>query len=78
MAEKRVSVRLAATGGRQVRGEFDEAAGKGGRAVRRLSDEVERASRRLAGFARAARVAAGAAAVAAKAGAAILLRSSLQ
>lgn len=55
MAEKRVSVRLAATGGRQVRAELEGVGEAGKRGFGRLSQEMEAANRRLAGFARRVR-----------------------
>mgnify|MGYP000085359332 CR=1 FL=1 len=61
MAEKRVSVRLAAVGGRQVRAELEGVGEAGARGFGRLSREMEAANARLAGFARRVRVAAAAA-----------------
>jgi hypothetical protein len=52
MAEKRVSVRLAAVGGRQVRAELEGVGEAGSRGFGRLSREMEAANARLAGFAR--------------------------
>ena len=64
MAEKRVSVRLSATGGRQVRAELDGVGEAGSRGFGRLSREMELANARMAAFARRARIAATAAATA--------------
>ena len=49
MAEKRVSVRLAAVGGRQVRAELEGVGDAGARGFGRLSREMEAANTRLAG-----------------------------
>ncbi|MGM0583809.1 MAG: phage tail tape measure C-terminal domain-containing protein [Pseudomonadota bacterium] len=78
MAEKRVSVRLAAVGGRQVRAELEGVGAAGERGFGRLSREMEAANRRLAGFARAARTGARIGAAAAAGGAIAMVRSSLQ
>jgi len=78
MAEKRVSVRLAATGGRQVRNELEGVGGAGKRGFGRLSAEMEIANRRLAAFARRAAVASAAAAAASVAAGVALMRSGLQ
>ena len=64
MAEKRVSVRLSATGGRQVRAELEGVGEAGSRGFGRLSREMEQANARMAAFARRARIAATAAATA--------------
>ena len=53
MAEKRVSVRLAAVGGRQVRAELEGVGEAGSRGFGRLSREMEAANARI-GVARAA------------------------
>jgi hypothetical protein len=50
MAEKRVSVRLAAVGGRQVRAELEGVGEAGSRGFGRLSREMEAANARLAGL----------------------------
>ncbi|TWG91491.1 hypothetical protein L598_005900000200, partial [Mesorhizobium sp. J18] len=71
MAEKRVSVRLAAVGGRQVRAELEGVGEAGSRGFGRLSREMEAANARLAAFSRRVRVAAAAAGVA-------MIRSGLQ
>ena len=52
MAEKRVSVRLAAVGGRQVRAELEGIGDAGARGFGRLSSEMELANARLGSFAR--------------------------
>ena len=57
MAEKRVSVRLAAVGGRQVRAELEGIGEAGSRGFGRLSSEMELANTRLASFARRAGIA---------------------
>lgn len=64
MVEKRVSVRLSATGGRQVRAELEGVGAAGARGMGRLSRELEQANARMAAFARRARIAATAAAAA--------------
>ena len=64
MAEKRVSVRLSATGSRQVRAELEGVGEAGSRGFGRLSREMDLANTRVAAFARRARIAATAAATA--------------
>ena len=64
MAEKKVSVRLSATGGRQVRAELEGVGEAGARGMGRLSRELDQANARMAAFARQARIAATAAATA--------------
>ncbi|MDR9483478.1 MAG: phage tail tape measure C-terminal domain-containing protein, partial [Salibaculum sp.] len=61
---KNVSVRLSATGGRQVRAELEGVGKAGTRGMGRLSRELDQANARMAAFARRARVAATAAAAA--------------
>jgi len=78
MAEKRVSVRLAATGGRQVRSELEGVGEAGKRGFGRLTQEMDAANRRLAGFVRRVRVAAAAAVAAATAAGVAMIRSGLQ
>ena len=78
MAEKRVSVRLAAVGGRQVRAELEGVGEAGARGFGRLSREMEAANARLAGFSRRVRVAAAAAVAAATAAGVAMVRSGLQ
>jgi hypothetical protein len=75
---KRVSVRLAAVGGRQVRAELEGVGEAGSRGFGRLSREMEAANARLAGFARRVRVAAAAAVAAATAAGVAMVRSGLQ
>jgi hypothetical protein len=57
MAEKRVSVRLVAEGGRQVRAELEGIGDAGSKGFGRLSREMELANTRLAAFARRAGIA---------------------
>jgi hypothetical protein len=78
MAEKRVSVRLAATGGRHVKAELEGVGDAGKRGFGRLSREMEEANRRLATFARRAKVAVAAVASALVAAAGAMIRSGLQ
>ncbi len=78
MAEKRVSVRLSATGGRQVRAELEGVGDAGARSMGRLSREMEAANMRMAAFARRARVVAAAAAAAVAAAGVAMVRSGLQ
>ena len=77
MAEKKVSVRLGATGGRQVRAELEGVGEAGRRGFGRLSREMEAANRRLSGFTRRLRVEMAAAVAAATAAGAALIRSGL-
>ena len=78
MAEKRVSVRLAAVGGRQVRAELEGIGEAGARGFGRLSREMEAANTRLAAFARRAGIAMAAAASAATAGLGLIVRNAAQ
>ncbi|MCC5993816.1 MAG: phage tail tape measure protein [Rhodobacteraceae bacterium] len=78
MAEKRVSVRLAAVGGRQVRSELEGVGEAGKRGFGRLSQEMESANRRLAAFSRRVKLAAAAAVAAATAAGVAMIRSGLQ
>jgi hypothetical protein len=78
MTEKRVSVRLSATGGRQVKAELEGVGEAGSRGFGRLSREMEGANARLAVFARRAGVAMAAAAAAIAAAATAMIRSGLQ
>lgn len=57
MAEKRVSVRLSAEGGRAVRAEMEGIGTSGAKGFGQLSDEAQLANAKLASFARAAVVA---------------------
>jgi hypothetical protein len=77
MAEKRVSVRLAAVGGRQVRAELEGVGEAGARGFGRLGREMEAANARLAAFSRRVRVAAAAAVAAATAAGVAVIRSGL-
>ena len=77
MAEKKVSVRLSATGGRQVRAELEGVGEAGSRGFGRLSREMEQANARMAAFARRARIAATAAAAALSAAVVSLTRSTV-
>ncbi|MFN3280105.1 MAG: phage tail tape measure C-terminal domain-containing protein, partial [Tabrizicola sp.] len=78
MAEKRVSVRLAAVGGRQVRAELEGIGEAGARGFGRFSREMELANTRLASFARRVQLAAAAAVAAAAAAGVAMVRSGLQ
>ncbi|MBC9248618.1 phage tail tape measure protein [Paracoccus sp. 11-3] len=78
MAEKRVTVRLAAVGGRQVRAELEGVGEAGSRGFGRLSREMEAANARMAGFTRKVGVAAAAAVAAATAAGIAMVRSGLQ
>ena len=78
MAEKRVSVRLAAVGGRQVRAELEGVGEAGSRGFGRLSREMEAANARMAGFTRKVGVAAAAVVAAATAAGIAMVRSGLQ
>ena len=78
MAEKRVSVRLAAVGGKHVRAELEGVGDAGARGFGRLSAEMERANARLAAFSSRVKIA-GAVAIAAAAAAGIaMVRSGLE
>ncbi|WP_108485413.1 phage tail tape measure C-terminal domain-containing protein [Oceaniglobus ichthyenteri] len=78
MAEKRVSVRLAAVGGRQVRAELEGVGEAGSRGFGRLSREMEAANARMAAFSRRVKVAGAAAVAAATAAGVAMVRSGLQ
>jgi hypothetical protein len=78
MTEKRVSVRLVAEGGRQVRAELEGVGAAGARGFGRLSREMEMANARVAAFARRATLAAAAATAALAAAGAAMIRSGLQ
>ena len=78
MAEKRVSVRLAAVGGRQVRAELEGVGEAGSRGFGRLGREMEAANTRLAAFSRRVTVAMAAAVTAAAAAGVAMIRSGLQ
>lgn len=77
MAEKRISVRLAAVGGRQVRAELEGIGEAGTKGFGRLSSEMERANTRLAGFASKAGIALAAMTTAAAAAGVAMIRSGL-
>lgn len=78
MAEKKVSVRLVAEGGRRVRAELEGVGEAGARGFGRLSREMELANTRLASFARRASLALGAAAAAATASLGLIVRSTAE
>ncbi|MBZ0130607.1 MAG: phage tail tape measure protein [Rhodobacteraceae bacterium] len=78
MVEKRVSVRLAAVGGRQVRAELEGVGEAGARGFGRLSREMDAANTRMAAFSRRVKVAAAAAVAAAMAAGVAMVRSGLQ
>ncbi|MBW6495631.1 MAG: hypothetical protein K0B16_13935, partial [Burkholderiaceae bacterium] len=78
MAEKRVSVRLVAEGGRQVRAELEGVGTAGARGFGRLSREMDLANARVAAFARRATLAAAAATAALAVAGAAMIRSGLQ
>ena len=78
MVEKRVSVRLAAVGGKQVKAEFEGIGEAGKRGFGKASREMEIANARLARFARRAKIAAGIMAAVAVAAGIAMVRSSLQ
>ena len=75
MAEKKVSVRLVAEGGRRVRAELEGVGEAGARGFGRLSREMELANTRLASFARKAGIALAAVTVAAAAAGVAMVRS---
>ncbi|NAZ38204.1 phage tail tape measure C-terminal domain-containing protein [Rubellimicrobium sp. CFH 75288] len=77
MPEKRVSVRLAAVGGRQVRAELEGIGEAGAKGFGRLSSEMELANTRLASFARRAGIALAAVTAAAAAAGVAMVRSGL-
>ncbi|WP_375698005.1 phage tail tape measure C-terminal domain-containing protein [Pseudophaeobacter sp. TrK17] len=77
MAEKKVSVRLSATGGRQVRAELEGVGKAGSSGFGRLSREMEQANARMAAFGRRARIAATAAAAALSAAVVSMTRSTV-
>ncbi|MCL7465530.1 phage tail tape measure protein [Phaeovulum sp. NW3] len=78
MSEKRVSVRLSAVGGRQVKAELEGVGAAGARGFGRLSREMDLATARLAAFVRRARLAGTALAGATAAAGAAMIRSGLQ
>jgi len=78
MAEKRVSVRLAAVGGKQVRAELEGIGEAGKRGFGKASREMEIANAKLAKFARRAKIAAGIMAAAAVSAGVAMVRTGLQ
>ena len=78
MAEKKVSVRLSAVGGRQVRAELEGVGEAGARGFGRLSSEMEMANARLVGFARRVGLALAAVTAAAAATGVAMIRSGLE
>ncbi|MFN4125769.1 phage tail tape measure C-terminal domain-containing protein [Pannonibacter indicus] len=77
MSEKKVSVRLAAVGGRQVRAELEGIGEAGAKGFGRLSSEMELANTRLASFARRAGIALAAVTAAPAAAGVAMVRSGL-
>jgi methyl-accepting chemotaxis protein len=77
MADKRVSVRLSATGGRQVRSELEGVGASGAKGFGRLSREMDQANARMATFARRAKLAGWAAATALSAAVVSMTRSTV-
>ena len=78
MSEKRVSVRLVAVGGRQVRAELEGIGEAGSKGFGRLSAEMTTANARLASFATKAGIAFAAMTAAAAAAGVAMVRSGLQ
>ena len=78
MSEKKVSVRLVAVGGRQVRAELEGIGAAGARGFGRLSAEMTAANTRLAGFASKAGIALAALTAAATAAGVAMIRSGLE
>jgi hypothetical protein len=78
MTEKRVSVRLSASGGRQVRAELEGVGDAGSRGFGRLSREMDMANARLAALSRRAALAAGVMAAATVVAGVAMIRSGLQ
>ena len=77
MAEKRVSVRLAVVGGREVRAELEGVGEAGNRGFGRLGREMEAANARLAAFSRRVKIATATAIAAATASGIAMVRSGL-
>ena len=77
MTEKRVSVRLAVVGGREVRSELEGVGEAGTRGFGRLGREMEAADTRLAAFAGRVKIATAAAIAAAAASGVAMIRSGL-
>jgi len=78
MVEKRVSVRLAAVGGKQVRAELTGIGDAGKKGFGKASREMEIANAKLAKFARRAKIAVGVMVAAAAAAGIAMVRSSLK
>ena len=78
MAEKRVSVRLAAVGGKQVRAELEGVGDAGVKGFGRMSKEAELANARLAAFATRVKIAAAVAVAAAAAAGMAMIKSGLE
>lgn len=78
MAEKRVSVRLAAVGGEKVKAEFTGIGKAGEKGFKKVSRQTEIANAKLARFTRRARIAAGIMAAAAAAAGIAMVRMGLQ
>lgn len=78
MAEKRVSVRLAAVGGDRIKAEFEGIGNAGKRGFGKVSREAEIANAKLAKFAHRAKIAAGIIAAAAVTAGIAMVRSGLQ
>ena len=78
MSTKQVSVRLSATGGRQVRAELEGVGEAGAGGFGRLSREMEAANKRMAGFWRRTQLGLAALAATIKTTAALMIRSGLQ
>ena len=77
MTEKRVSVRLAVVGGREVRAELEGVGEAGNRGFGRLGREMEAANARLAAFSARVKIATAAAIAAAAASGIAMIRSGL-
>ena len=75
--ERRVSVRLDAVGGKEVKAELEGIGSSGEKSFRRLSREMEAANQRIGEFYRRVKVAAAVAAAAVAASAVAMIRSSL-
>ncbi len=78
MAEKRVSVRLAAVGGKQVRAELEGVGDAGVKGFGRMSREAEIANAKLAAFATRVKIAAAVAVTAAAAAGIAMIKSGLE
>ena len=78
MAEKRVSVRLAAVGGKQVRAELEGVGDAGAKGFGRISKEAELANARLSAFATRVKIAAAVAVAAAAAAGIAMIKSGLE